>query len=216
MEPSVSGFLVLAGLLLLGHRLGAPIVIALFASLPLGSTAIVTLGALGGSSPLIYTALVVLLLASASLRRGFLDDLVTVFATYRTAWILGALILYSIFSAIVFPRLFAGQTIVFVASPDTGVQELPLAPVSGNITQTGYFVLGALAFFAFTMLLERKDQFEAVRRGFFAWVVVHACLGVLDLLGKVSGIGDILSPIRTANYTYLVEVEEVVLARSRL
>ena len=160
MEPWVFGFLVLAGLLLLGHRLDAPIIIALFASLPLGSTAIVTLSALGGSSPLIYTALVVLLLASVSLRRGFLDDLVRVLAIYWTAWILAAFILYSLFSAIVFPRLFAGQTIVFVANPDTGVQELPLAPVSGNITQTGYFVLGALTFFAFRILLERKSQFD--------------------------------------------------------
>jgi hypothetical protein len=49
---------------------------------------------------------------------------------------------------------------------------------------------------------------EAVRRGFLAWAAVHAALGTIDLAGKLSGAGDLLSPIRTATYAYLVEVEE--------
>lgn len=208
MEPSIAGFLVFAGLLVLGYCLGAPIVVGLMASLPFGSTAFVTLSALGGSSPLVYTAFVLLLLAWLSLSRGFLTDLGIVFATYWTAWIVGGLILYSILSAVFFPRLFAGQTTAFVTTPGGGVQEHPLAPVPGNITQTGYFVLGALTFFAFVIMLKRGGFLEAIRRGFLAWVVLHASLGVIDLFGKLVGAPDILLPIRSANYALLVEVEE--------
>lgn len=74
MEPSIPGLLLLLALLALGRRLGAAIVIGLFLSLPFGSTALGTLGALGGSSPLIYVAFVLLLLAAVALRRSFTED----------------------------------------------------------------------------------------------------------------------------------------------
>lgn len=208
MEPSLGGLVVVACLLLLGYALGAPIIIGLFASLPFGSTAIGSLSALGGSTPLIYVAFVLLLLASVALRRRFLHELSLVFANYWVAWIVAALIVYSIISAVVFPRLFAGQTSAFVATPGGAVRELPLAPVSGNITQTGYFVLGALVFFAFAILAMKGGYRDAIRRGFLTWAIVHAALGVIDILGKVSGAGDVLAPIRTASYSFLVEAEE--------
>jgi hypothetical protein len=94
-----------------------------------------------------------------------------------------------------------------VPTPD-GVKDLPLAPTPANITQTGYFVLGALTYYAFAILLVSKGQIEAVRRGFLACAVIHASLGTIDLLGKLSGLGDVLLPIRTATYAYLVDVEE--------
>jgi hypothetical protein len=207
MEPSVGGVLVCAALLLLGHLLGSAVVIGLFASLPFGSTAVATLSALGGSSPLIFTAFTLLLLTATAMRKGVLQDLVMIFSNYWTAWVVAGLIVYSIVSAIFFPRLFAGQVVVFVGTT-SGVQELPLAPVSGNITQTGYFVISALTFFAVAIFLVRGGRLEILRRGFLTWVILHVCLGLIDLMGKMTGVGDLLSPIRTANYSLLVEVEE--------
>jgi hypothetical protein len=209
MIPSIAGVIVFAGLLVLGRLLGSTIIIGLFASLPFGSTAIVILSALGGSSPVIYTAFVLMLLAWLAISRNFLNDLAAVFSRFWTAWIVGFLALYSLFSAYAFPRLFAGQTTAFVTTPGGGVQELPLAPVSGNITQTGYFVFGTFTFFAFLILLRRGGNILTIlRRGFVTWAVVHASLGLLDLGGKLVGISDVLSPIRSASYALLVEVEE--------
>jgi hypothetical protein len=207
MDLSIEGMLVFGVLLLFGYALGSPVIIGLFASLPLGSTAIVTVTALGGSSPLVFTAFTLILLASVLFRKRVLHDLAVVFHDHWSAWVVAVLILYCIFGAISFPRLFEGAAIVFIPSP-RGVHELPLAPVSGNITQTSYFVVGALTFFAFAILLGRGARLDVVRTGFLAWVILHASLGVLDLLGKMSGAGDILGPIRTASYAYLVEVEE--------
>lgn len=207
MEPSLGGVLVVGALLVLGHLLGSALIIGLFASLPFGSTAFATLSALGGSSPLIYTVFVLLVLAATVLHRGFLGDLATVLATHWTAWVVLALIGYAVFSAVVFPRLFAGEATALVPTT-TGVKELPLAPVSANITQAGYFVIGALTYFAFAIYLVRGGSLDIVRRGVLTWIVLHAGLGLVDLMGKATGIGDILAPIRTASYAYLVEVEE--------
>ena len=85
MEPSVPGLLLLLALLALGRRLGGAILIGLFMSLPFGSTALGTLGALGGSSPLVYVAFIGLLLASVALRRGFAGRLAYVLSSHGTA-----------------------------------------------------------------------------------------------------------------------------------
>jgi hypothetical protein len=207
MEPSVPGILVFLALLALGFRLRAPIIIGLFGSLAFGSTAIVTLPALGGSSPMVYTGFLLLLIGSTVMRHGGMDAIGAVFTKYWVAGVLAALIIYAIDSAIIFPRLFAGSATAIVASP-TGISELPLGPVSGNITQTGYFVAGALAFYAFAILLPKEGTIRALRRGFITFAVLNACLGILDLAGKLIGVGDILAPIRTASYVNLVEVEE--------
>ncbi len=207
MTPSLGGILVMVALLALGHRLGSPIIVGLLAALPFGSTAIGTVGALGGSSPLVYVAFVLMLLAAVAMQQRCLDRLCTVFARHWTAWVVAVLIAYAVAGAVLFPRLFQGQTLALVPTPE-GVKELPLGPASSNITQTGYFVLGALTFYAFAILVDSKAQLDAVRRGFLAFAAVHASLGIIDLAGKMSGLGDILWPIRTASYTYLVEVEE--------
>jgi len=207
MDISLGGLVVFVVLLALGYFLQSPVIIGLFASLTLGSTAIVILGALGGSSPLIYTAFAMMLLASVALSRGFLNDLVLTFANYWTAWVVGALLVYVMAGAILFPRLFAGSTMVFVTTPGIGVREVPLSPVSGNIAQTAYFVLGGLTFFAIAILMKKPGCPDIIRRGFLTWAILHTALGLADLAGKLAGVGDVLAPIRTASHDFLVEDE---------
>jgi hypothetical protein len=208
MALSIPGLIIFLGLFAFGYWLRAPIIIGLFASIPFGSTAIVSLPALGGSSPMVYTAFIVLLIATAMLRRGALDELNALFANHWTPWIVTGLIMWAVGSAIVFPRLFAGQATAIIALP-SGAKEVPLGPVSGNVTQAGYLVAGALNFYALAILLKReKGTVAALRRGFLAYGTVNAVLGILDLSSKIAGVGDLLAPIRTANYANLVEVEE--------
>ena len=218
MEPSLSGVLVFCALLLLGRLLKAPLIVALFASLAFGSTAIVTLSALGGSSPLIYTPFVLLLFATAAGRKSAMADFGLALKKVPAAWLVMAVTCYAIFSAILFPRLFADATTVFNTAPRIlsaadayvggGVKEMPLGPSSGNITQTAYFALGALMFLTFTILLLRGDNLTAIRRGFFAFCAINALFGVLDLAGKFIGEQDILWPIRTASYSMATSAAE--------
>jgi hypothetical protein len=206
MIPSIAGLIVSASLALGGYFLGAPLIIGLFASMPFGSTAFATLTALGGSSPLIYTLFALGIIVAVALRRNVLREVGIVFTRFPVTWIVLFLTIYTIVSAMIFPRLFEGQTTAFI--PIDGVPtELPLSPTSGNITQTAYFTLGALTFLAFSIILLREENLKLVRRGFFTFVAVNATLGILDLGAKLAGAGDLLLPIRTASYALLTEVE---------
>lgn len=214
MQVSLIGVLVAAALLILARRSSSPLLVAMIASFAFGATAIVTLPSLGGSSPLLFTAFAGLLLLSTLRRRHLGRDLGGILTAYHTPSVVLFLAVYAVTGAMLFPRLFAAQTGAFVPSRSTGlVYEVPLEPTAGNITQTGYFVVGALTFFAVCVVLGRRENIDAIRRGFFAWCTLHVAFGLADLLGKVSGAGDILKPIRSATYAMVTNVEEAGFVR---
>jgi hypothetical protein len=209
MQLSVIGLVICAGLLIVSFNQRTTLSVAFIASFAFGATSIVKLDALGGSSPLIYTVFAALLVSSALVRRSFLHDFGVVISRSKIPWILIALGLYAIGSAMILPRLFAGHTTAFVPVRDSGeVLELPLAPVSGNLTQTAYFTLGVLIFMALSMRLLQRDYLQLVLRGFFALCIAHAGLGFIDLAGKLSGAGDVLTFMRSASYALATNVEE--------
>lgn len=205
MEISLIGILACGALLLLGYCMGAPLLGALFASLPFGSTAIVILPALGGSSPLIFVVFVLALLGTIALQRAFLSDLAGLFMRTPAAQVAVALAVYAIVSAYLFPRLFAGATSAHIIV-EGAVVEAPLGPVSGNITQTLYLTIGVFLFLGLCLLLQKREYWRTVERGFFAFAIVHAAFGVLDILSKIAGAGDIFAPLRNASYGMLTEV----------
>ena len=219
------GAAICALLFLAGRTRGASLIVALMASVAFGSTAIASLGGLG--TPLIYIVFELAVVTSVIVRRRFMDDIAAAFESHWAAWVVFALLVYAAGTAVILPRLFAGMTGAFV--PVQGlVSEVPLAPVSGNIAQSGYFVLGGFTFFALTVLLvaagddtsrtdrrgaaigrERGDArlLRAIGKGFFSWAWLTAGAGVVDLMGKMAGAGDVLLPLRTAAYALLTETE---------
>ncbi|MFY0610025.1 MAG: hypothetical protein JXQ99_00765 [Hyphomicrobiaceae bacterium] len=214
MEPSIAGMVVFCGVFLIGRHFGSPLIIGTLASLAFGSTAIVTLSALGGSSPLLNVAFLSLLILATLFRTGFLRDLGRVFAQHPVAWLIVALSVYVVVGAVTLPRTFAGLTTVFVASRiDDQVSEVPLTPVSGNITQAAYFLGSVLSFFVFSVLLQERRTVNALLLGMFTFAVLHAGFGLIDLAAKLAGAGDVLFPIRTATYSLLTNVDEAGFAR---
>ena len=208
MNVSPVGLTICALLFFAGRLAGGSVLAALIASSAFGATAFVTFGA-RGSSPLIYAFFVILLVASVALRRRLLQDIGAIFSLSYATWTVCTLMVYALVGTLLFPRLFAGQTSVFVASrSNKGVFEVPLAPVSGNLTQTGYLILGGITFLAVCIVLLRARGFDDVRRGFFLWCTLHTGLGLVDLCAKLTGLGDILAPIRTANYVMLTEASQ--------
>ncbi len=210
MQISLAGLIVCAGILLVGYLCRATLIVGLVASLAFGSTAVMILSSLGGSSPLIYTFFAALLVGTVALRRRIWRDLGDVFGKIRPVWILSSLMVYALIGSWLFPRLFQGQTSAFVQSKSGrgAVVEASLAPVSGNITQTGYFILGGLATIALCVLLIHKNRIDQVRQAFLVWCCLHTGMGVADLLSKLAGLGDVLAPIRSASYAMLTEVNE--------
>ena len=214
VDFSIAGIMICAGILLYLYYSRLSLVAGLIASTAFGSTALVALSSLGGSSPLIFVLFVMLLAISALLKGNPLSNIGFIFRTTKSAWIVAFLLMYTVVGAMLFPRLFAGKTSVFVSSRETGqVYETVLAPTSGNITQAGYFVLGGLCFFAVLILMSRRNILEDVRKGFFLLCGLHAFMGVVDLAAKYAGAGDVLGFIRSANYALLTEATEAGLPR---
>lgn len=207
MEFSIVGSLICAALLLTARLFGATILTALIASLAFGATAVVTIPALGGASPLIFAILAVLFILSVVVRRSFLRDLGTILGRQPLAWLIILLAIYSICGAMFLPRIFSGQTTAFI--PVKGViTEVPLLSVPGNITQSLYFLLSCLCYFGTSIVLLDRQNFIAIRNGFMAWAILQVAMGFTDLAGKALGAGDVLAPIRTASYALLGNVEE--------
>ncbi|MER9924818.1 non-homologous end-joining DNA ligase [Mesorhizobium sp. M0048] len=214
MQVSLPGLLVCAAILVVAYYSRGMLIIGLIASQAFGATALMTLTFLGGSSPLIYTMFAALLVMAVTARRRIWFDLGSVFGSIRPVWVLTSLIAYAIIGAWLFPRFFAGQTAVFVQSKTRGaVVEASLAPVSGNVSQTGYFILGGLTAIALCALLLHSNRIDQVRRGFFLWCGLHTGMGLVDFIGKNAGAGDLLSPIRTANYALITEAVEAGFVR---
>jgi hypothetical protein len=204
LSLSVVGALVFGALLLAGRFAGNTLLFGLLTSLAFGSTAIVTIPALGNSSPLIYAIFVLLLTASTVMRPYFLRDLSLVFREHLSALIACLIAFYAIVSAITMPRLFAGEVNTFIPV-DGMILEMPLAPSGGNLTQTAYLLVGVAVFFSVRVLLSDLRALKTLRVALFSYVIANASLGLLDIAGKFAGLGDCLLPIRTAEFSLLSE-----------
>jgi hypothetical protein len=161
---------------------------------------------MGGSSLILFTPLAGLLIATTLLRRSALSNLRAVLADQWVATLVAFLAVYVVAGALMLPRLFEGQTTVFVPG-DSRIAEVPLAPVSGNINQSCYFVANVLCFFAFSVLLLRPGYFRVLKIAMFGFAGLHAALCIVDLGGKLGGVGDILGFLRTAGYSMLSDVQ---------
>src|SRR3982074_1354212 len=109
MILSPEGALVVIALLLVGRLAGGTLVVALFVSLAFGCTAVVSIPALGDSTPVISTVFELLLVASTVLRREFFDELGMVLREHISAVAACLLAFYATATAIILPRLFAGD-----------------------------------------------------------------------------------------------------------
>ena len=147
-----------------------------------------------------------MLVLAIALRPESIHKIGIAFGRHWLPWLILALVIYVVGSALIFPQLFAGQAMVFV--PIQGaVTELPLASVSGNITQPAYFALGALCFFSFYAFLRKPAGIAVVGTGFLVFAAVQVTLGAIDFGSKLTGLGDVLAPIRTANYAMLTDTQ---------
>lgn len=206
MIPSFIGIALCVVLYLIGRLTQDALIAALILSIPFGSTTIATISALGGASPPIYVAFIAIAILSIfRIKDLFRYQGILLRADYVASSLL-VLMIYALAGSYVLPRLFAGEVTIFQVSRETGgVEQALLAPVSYNITQTVYFVAGAVSYFAIAIRLLKNSAFDAVKFGFFGAASINAGLAVLDLGGKLAGLGDVLSPLRTANYAMLTE-----------
>ncbi|MFV0295166.1 MAG: hypothetical protein ACK5JT_03495 [Hyphomicrobiaceae bacterium] len=220
MQLSIEGLLVVLALYLLDRALDGRLVIALLMSLAFGATAFATLPALGGSSPLIYTIFALALGVVFVRRRDFVPELARLFRINPIGWAIVLIIVYALMGAIILPRLFAGATTVYVvergATGTAGVVPVRLAPGTYNVSQAAYFALAAASYFTVLSVAIAPGGLRRLRIAIFAWAIMIAATGYIDLIGKLAGLGDILEPIRTASYTMLTGEDNTISGLPRI
>lgn len=211
MQLSVIGALIFAGLLLFDRLVHGRLIVALMASLAFGATAVFTLSSLGGASPPVFTLMPVVMGVAAVFSRHIFRDLAGVFRSHpASTWSVLILMVVVVCGAIISPRLFAGEVIVFVVNRSDvsgGVEAALLSPSTYNITQAGYLAISAFTYLLLAALLQRERSLKTVEIGFFSWAAVVALSGLIGLSAKIVGLGDVLEPLRTANYAAMTSSE---------
>jgi hypothetical protein len=201
------GCLLFALAFALGATQGSALIVGYAIALAAGSTAMTGLPALGGATPLIFTSFCALIVLRALIDRRARGDVASLLRSDPTASIALALVFVAVTGAYVLPRLYADQAITFVAA-EGRINETPLAPTPGNVTQPAYLALAVATALALAPRLRRPGGEALFTRAFLAWTCAHVALGALDLLGKSLGFGDVLKDFRTASYALLTETGE--------
>ena len=213
MGLSVVGVAVCFAIAAVGYYARGPLIVGLLASMAFGSTAVL---ALGGSSPLIYAYFAAMLVAAVAARRRISRNIGDVFGAIRPIWVLCSIMIYAVIGSVLFPRLFAGQT-------HKRIREA----AGAHVHRRGFTGARLRQHHAVSVLRARrpdsdrpvrdlvlhKDRLDQVRRAFFVWICLHTGMGLIDLLGKLGGVGNVLAPIRTASYAMLTEAEQGGFAR---
>jgi hypothetical protein len=170
-----------------------------------GAAAVAQLPALGGASvppaPFILLFVAGAALLHPQLRTAALTSLTP---PKPGAWYL-AVVAYGALTAVFLPRIFAGMTDVFSlarSGPVGTTVNLPLAPQSGNITQSAYFI-GDVVCFALVAGYARLGHSATLMRALAVTAGLCLFFAAADVVTYVTHTADILQPIRNANYRML-------------
>ncbi|MBX9932019.1 MAG: hypothetical protein K2Y56_10850 [Methylobacterium sp.] len=153
------------------------------------------------------------LLALSSPWRGVMAEAI---AWPRPGFWLFVTVAYGVVTAVFMPRLFANATYVYTfARTDygTGLLLVPLGPVSGNITQTIYFVGDLLAYCVVTALACDDRGKIWVAKGLIVCGFANLAFAGLDYLTFFTGTADYLAFMRNAPYRILDTAEVIGIKR---
>lgn len=117
-------------------------------------------------------------------------------------------VLYATLSAYFLPRIFAGATYIFAIARTEigpGIIAQPLGPVSGNITQSIYFIGDLVCFLVFYNYGGRPREMTAAVNAVLLCSAVNLVFAAIDLGSYWSGLGDVLGVIRNGSYRMLDE-----------
>ena len=180
--------------------------------MPFGMASAVNLPALGNLSLLIFQVCAALTVAYVLLLKLLGPAPFDASNTPPQTGILLLLLGYCVLSAIIFPRLFQGDILVFTLNRaqlgHAGVKVgaftsrlVPLQPSPANLSQLFYFTLSACFFIASYSIMKRRGAAMLVFKALLIATFIHGLLALLD----AAKLNALLAPFRTANYSLLDE-----------
>ncbi len=206
---------ILAGVwcLIIGPRFAT---YALLNATLLGASAATVLTAFGGANLPPAQLLLLFLGLGLILRPRLLQASLSSLSDFRAGFWLLLTLAYGLMSAIVLPRLFAGTFDVFIVGhSEAGDQSLiavPLAPVSGNITQSIYFIGDFFCFLIFYAYSHGGGLRTLARAGIIC-AFVNVIFAGIDLATYWGGVTYTMSFLRNSSYRMLDDAEIAGLKR---
>ena len=182
------------------------LIVALLVSTVFGAAAAVTVTSLGSANIqpayLLLGFVVLYAFARPSVRLAAGASL----AFPREGFWLAATTLYAILAAAFLPRIFDGSTYVYTIARtevELGLLLSPLAPSTGNVTQTIYFIGDLLCFLMFVAFCREPAGVKAVVTAGLIAAAVNLFFAALDLLTFWTGTAGVLGFLRNATYRML-------------
>lgn len=121
------------------------------------------------------------------------------------------LCVFAVVGGLFLPRAMAGATYVYAINRgaiDPNAPDLqPLGPVSGNLTQSIYFIGEVLVYCCMAVFLSKKDSYKHFANAILLVAALNVIAAIIDIGSSSVGI-NVLGVIKTASYT-LHEGEEV-------
>jgi hypothetical protein len=166
-----------------------------------GGTATISLSALGGA-PILPAVLFFPFLMWKALNDNSSQSGLRQLTYPNPGFWLMILVIYEVFSAYAFPRLFAGEILVYVfdRSAFSSIELLPLKPVSTNLTQSFYSIFGFLTYFAISQLVNSRERLIAFRNSVLIIASINVLAALIQMGESYLGFPPILAEIRNANY----------------
>ncbi len=180
---------------------------AAIALVPFGSMAAIPAQFTGGltilPSPLVAMIAILLFLLSQP-GRQFMAD--TAFSVRRMG-LATVFLAIAAFSAVFYPRIFAGMVEVVPMRGDLGGYAggwSRLVPTSQNISQLFYFSISTLLIFCFAFLMQFARYQQVILKAVFVGGLISVTTGVLDYASQFVDLSALLAPFRTGTYSLLV------------
>lgn len=181
------------------------IVCAFFTSTLLGAAAAFNVNGAGISIPPAHVMLIFLFIR-LFFPREIHQKIVQSIAFGRPGFWLVITVLTSVVTAYFMPRLFQGEVFVFpVRAQAVGLT--PLEPATSNFTQSAYFIADAACFVILSGYAATRGGIRVLITAGLIAACVNLAFAGLDLLTYFTGTAELLSPIRNANYSMLVETD---------
>jgi hypothetical protein len=179
-----------------------------------GGTATLSLTALGGA-PILPAVLFLPFVVWRVLKEKAFKNRLSQLSYPNAGFWLVLLVMYEAFSAYVYPRLFQGETFVYMANRGAfnGVRLLPLKPSSTNLTQSFYSILGLITFFATSQLLNSNERLISFRNSLLIITFLDILAALIQFGESYLGLPPILAELRNANYAMFANYEEGGLMR---
>src|ERR1700761_4628114 len=130
----------------------------------------------------------------------------------RAGFWLVSTVVFSIATAYLMPRLFAGQTQVFPVRATSAYSEF-LQPVTSNLTQSVYFIGNLACFVVISGVAASQSGKRTLLNAALAGAILNLIFAALDLVTYFTGTAEVFSIIRNSTYVIFADDQAVGLKR---